>query len=169
MEQLAGVYEALWSCGEAHGLQNVGIHALDSLRLEKTYRAWKQDLEIGYSPLAAGLQRFVDCRKPAFPGRTALLREQQEGPRQRLVGLTVDAEETYLMPLASLFAGGRRVGLVTSAGVGHRVRRPLALAYIAAELAEDGTAVEVAHFGSRLSAQVCLRPFYDPDNERLRA
>jgi dimethylglycine dehydrogenase len=168
-EQLAGVYEALWSCGSAHGLRNVGIHAVDALRLEKAYRSWKQDLETGYSPLSAGLERFVALDKAAFPGREALLREQERGPAQRLVGLVVDAPDTYLLPLASVFAVGRRSGLVTSGGVGYRVGRSLALAYVGSELAEDGTRLAVAHFGKRLSATVSRKALYDPTNLRLRA
>jgi len=168
MEQLVGVYEALRREGPRHGLALVGIHAVDALRLEKAYRSWKQDLEIGYSPLAAGLDRFVDLGKADFPGRAALSRERERGPAQRLVGLVVDAPDSYLMPLASVFAAGRRVGIVTSAGVGHRVRQSLALAYVSAELAEEGRALEVMHFARRLPAEVRLAPFYDPENARLR-
>jgi dimethylglycine dehydrogenase len=169
MEQLAGVYEALWSCGRAHGLAPLGIYAVDALRLEKAYRSWKQDLETGYSPLAAGLGRFVDLGKAVFPGRDALLREREQGLAQQLVGLVIDEPGTYLMPLASAFAGGKRIGLVTSAGIGHRVGRSLALAYVAREHAQEGTRVEVMHFGKHLGGTVSLKPFYDPANERLKA
>jgi dimethylglycine dehydrogenase len=169
MEQLAGVYEALWSCGGAQGLRNVGIHAVDALRLEKAYRSWKQDLETGYSPLSAGLGHFVDLAKPAFPGREALLGEQERGPAQLLVGLVVDEPDTYLMPLASVFAGGQRVGLATSGGVGYRIGRSLALAYVARERAHEGARIEVMHFGKRIGATVSRKAFYDPTNARLRA
>ncbi|HKY95916.1 MAG TPA: glycine cleavage T C-terminal barrel domain-containing protein, partial [Kiloniellales bacterium] len=152
-----------------HGLGNVGIYAVDALRLEKAYRSWKQDLEIGYSPLAAGLGRFVDLGKAAFAGREALVREAEQGPAQQLVGLTIDKPGAYLMPLASVTTAGKRAGIVTSAGVGHRVGRSLALAYVAREVAQEGARVEVMHFGTRLGATVTLRPFYDPANERLRA
>ncbi|HKY94865.1 MAG TPA: FAD-dependent oxidoreductase [Kiloniellales bacterium] len=169
VEQLAGVYEALWSCGRDHGLGNVGIYAVDALRLEKAYRSWKQDLEIGYSPLAAGLGRFVDLGKAAFAGREALVREAEQGTAQQFVGLTIDEPGAYLMPLASVFAAGKRAGIVTSAGVGHRVGSSLALAYVAREHAQEGARLEVMHFGKRLGAAVTLQPFYDPANERLRA
>ena len=169
MEQLAGVYEALWEAGGADGLGNLGIYAVDALRLEKAYRSWKQDLETGYSPLSAGLGRFVDLSKPSFPGRDALLREKEQGPKQVLVGLTVDAPHTYLMPLASALAGEKRIGLVTSGGVGHRIGRSIALAYVARSFAEEGARIEVMHFGQRLAATVTMKPFYNPSNSRLRS
>ena len=59
METLVGLYQALWAAGEKHGIADFGIYAVESLRLDKCYRGWKSDIEIGYSPLEAGLERFV--------------------------------------------------------------------------------------------------------------
>jgi len=168
LEQLAGVYESLWRAGQDQGLRNIGIHAVEALRLEKSYRAWKQDLEIGFSPLASGLARFVDLAKPAFPGRDALLEEQRRGPARRLVTLLLEEPELYAPALASVFVAGRRVGIVTTGGVGHRIGRSLALAYVASEVAEEGRAVEVACFGRRAAGSIGPQSPYDPGHHRLK-
>ena len=73
MEQLLPAYEAVMAAGAARGIRDVGIYAVESLRLDKCYRGWKQDLETGFTALEAGLDRFVDLDKPDFVGRDALL------------------------------------------------------------------------------------------------
>jgi dimethylglycine dehydrogenase len=149
---------------------DVGIYAVDSLRLEKCYRSWKQDLTTEYSALAAGLERFVRFAKPAFPGREALLREREDGgPRDRLVPLLVDAREADAPPAATVFKGETRVGIVTSGGFGHRINRSIALAYVARERAWPGEALEIEIYGTRCRATVATEPLYDPANARITA
>ncbi|MPZ11890.1 MAG: FAD-dependent oxidoreductase [Kiloniellaceae bacterium] len=169
VEALAPVYDLLWAAGTPHGIADFGMYAMDSLRLEKGYRAWKQDLEIGYSPLAASLDRFVRLDKADFIGREALLKERQAGPDQRLVPLVVEAGAEDALFCATVWQGARRVGLVTSGGYGHRLGKSVALAYVAAPLAVEGISLEVEIYGARRAARVTREPLYDPDNERLRA
>ena len=57
------LYKAIWAAGEQDGIRDFGIYAVDSLRLDKCYRGWKADLEIGFSPYDAALDRFVDLAK----------------------------------------------------------------------------------------------------------
>ena len=168
MAHLLEAYERARQAGEPHGIRDIGIYAVDSLRLEKCYRALKQDLEIGYSPLAASLDRFVRLDKPAFIGRSALLRENARGPASRFVPLLVesDIDAPYCAPV---LAAGERVGIVTSAGFGHRLQRAIALAYIRRDLAVEGQSVEVEILGKRAAATVAREPLYDPDNRRLLA
>jgi dimethylglycine dehydrogenase len=142
---------------------------MDSLRLEKCYPAWKADLTHEFSPLEASLERFVDFAKPDFVGREALLRQQEQGVRQRLVPLVVDSDDVDAPFCSSVYLGGERVGLVGSAGYGHTLRRSIALAYIRADLAVPGTALEVGVLGERRGATVARAPLYDPENARLRA
>ena len=86
---------------------------------------------------------------------------------RRLVPLVVETDVDAPF-CASVFAGGERVGLVGSAGYGHTLRKSIALAYVTAELATPGTALEVEIFGARRAAVVGTEPLYDPDNLRLR-
>jgi dimethylglycine dehydrogenase len=88
MEQLPGIYDALSAAGPNYGLRDFGLYAMDSLRLDKGYRGWKTDIETGYLPYEASLDRFVSLEKPAFIGRDALIREAERGVAQRVVPLT---------------------------------------------------------------------------------
>ena len=167
VEHLLPVYQAVMTAGAEVGIRDFGIYATDSLRLEKCYPAWKVDLSHEITPLEAALERFVALDKPDFVGRDALLRQRDAGVPQRLVPLIVDTEVEAPF-CASVFAAGERVGLVGSAGYGHRLEQSIALAYVRSELATPGTALEVEIFGERRPALATTAPLYDPDNRRLR-
>jgi dimethylglycine dehydrogenase len=83
VEDTPAVFDAVWEVGQKHGLKPFGMFALDSLRLEKSYRAWKQDLSTDYTILQGGLERFVKWDKPGFKGKAALLSEKQQGVTDR--------------------------------------------------------------------------------------
>jgi dimethylglycine dehydrogenase len=169
MEDLLGLYQTLWTAGLPHGIADFGIYAVDSLRLDKAYRGWKSDIEIGYSPFEAGLDRFVALKKTAFIGRAALLAEHQRGPTQRMVPLILDHPGDADPPaLASVFHAGTRIGLVTSAGWSHTLNASIALAYIRADLAHEGQALTIDIFGTATAATVAADVPYDPTNARLR-
>ncbi|MEQ8353978.1 MAG: FAD-dependent oxidoreductase [Kiloniellaceae bacterium] len=169
VEALAPVYDLIWAAGEEEGIADFGLYAMDSLRLEKGYRGWKTDLGSEYSPLTSALERFVRLDKPAFVGRDALLKERQEGSRERLVPLVVEAGAEDAPFCAAVWRGDKRVGLVTSGGYGHRLGQSLALAYVETALATEGSELEIEIFGERRKARVVSEPLYDPKNERLRA
>jgi dimethylglycine dehydrogenase len=170
VEDTPTVFDAVWEAGKAHGLKPFGMFALDSLRLEKGYRAWKGDLSTDYSLLEGGLERFVRWDKPDFKGKAALLKEKQRGVAKRFVTLIVDAGECDAPYMSTLWHGDRIVGETTSGGWGHRIDRSIALGMVAAELAEPGTALEVEIFGERFPAIVQEdRPLWDRENERLRS
>ena len=163
------VFDAVWEAGRGRGLRPFGMFALDSLRLEKGYRAWKGDLSTDYTVLEGGLDRFVRWDKPAFQGRAAMSRERQQGVRRRFATLVVDAGDCDAPYMSTLWRGGEIVGETTSGGWGHRVNASIALAVVRADLAEPGTKLEVEIYGERRPAVVQPdRPLYDPDNERLR-
>lgn len=170
IDDVVTVFEAIWQVGETHGLAPFGMYAMDSMRLEKTYRAWKQDLSTDYNAFEGGLDRFVKLDKESFIGRDALLGAQQAGSDQRFVPLEVQAGNCDAPYLATVWKGDERVGLVTSGGWGHRIEKSIALSVIRADLTEPGTALEVEIFGERCPAVTLPdQPVYDPDNHRLRA
>ncbi|MGB3901011.1 MAG: FAD-dependent oxidoreductase [Mesorhizobium sp.] len=165
------VFDAVWQAGQKHGLKPFGMYALDSLRLEKGYRAWKQDLSTDYTVLQGGLERFVKWDKPDFRGKAALAAEKQQGVKKRFVTLTVenpgDCDAPYM---ATLWHGGKIVGETLSGGWGNRVDKSIALGMLRADLSEAGTEIEVEIFGDRFKAVVQKdEPLWDPKNERLRA
>jgi dimethylglycine dehydrogenase len=143
---------------------------MESLRLEKCYRSWKADLTTEYTPLMASLERFVCLDKTTdFIGREALRREAAAGPKERFVPLVVEARDADAAAVSIVYRGNERVGLVTSGGYGYRLNCSIALAYVRADLAREGTELEVEILGERCRALVGREPLYDPDNRRLRA
>lgn len=165
----AAVWETVMAAGQAHGLRPFGMFALNSLRIEKGYRAWKGDLSTDYTVLQGGLERFIDWTKPDFRGRAALAAEKQAGVAKRFITLQVDAGDLDPPYMASIWQGGQIVGEVTSADWGHRVNACLALGTVRADVAVPGTKLEVEVFGDRVSAEVLSEaPAWDPENGRLR-
>ncbi|WP_127900942.1 GcvT family protein [Solirhodobacter olei] len=162
------VFDAVMAAGAGHGLRPFGMFALDSLRLEKGYRAWKGDLSTDYTVLQGGLDRFIDWSKPEFRGKSALAAEKQAGSAKRFVILEVAAGETDPPYMSTLWLGDAVVGETTSAGWGFRVGKGLALGMVRADLAAPGTALEVEVFGERRAAVVLDGPAWDAGNERLR-
>ncbi len=169
VSDIVTLYDQLVAAGEEFGIQDFGAYAMESLRLEKCYRAWKQDLLGEVSPLTASLDRFVKLDKDDFLGRTALLAERQQGSGQRFVPLVVDAGTADAPFAAPVWHNGSRVGFVSSAGYGFRIKKAIALAFIDAELSGEGTALELEVLGERIPAVVSREPLFDPKNERLRA
>ncbi len=170
VEDTAAIFDAVWAAGQRHGLRPFGMFALDSLRLEKGYRAWKQDLSTDYTILQGGLERFVKWDKPAFKGKAALANEKQQGVRKRFATLVIDNPGPCDAPyMSTVWHDGTVVGETLSGGWGHRVDRSIALGMIRADLAEPGAKVEIEIFGERFSATVQDdRPLWDPENARLK-
>ncbi|MEM5474085.1 FAD-dependent oxidoreductase [Hoeflea sp. AS60] len=166
----AQIFDAVMKAGEPLGLKPFGMFALNSLRLEKSYRVWKGDLSTDYTILQGGLDRFVKWDKPDFLGKQALEAEKQQGVSKRFVTLTVDAGDCDAPYMSTLWHDGVVVGETTSGGWGHRIGKSIALGMLRADLAEPGTRLEVEIFGDRFAATVeADEPLWDPKNERLRA
>lgn len=171
VEQTAAVFDAVWTAGQNYGLKPFGMFALDALRLEKGYRAWKQDLSTDYTILQGGLERFVKWDKPEFKGKAALQSEKQKGVRKRFVTLVLDAPGECDAPyMSTLWHAGGIVGETLSGGWGHRVDKSIALGMLRADLAEPGTKLDIEIFGEKFTATVQPdKPLWDPENQRLRA
>ena len=168
IDRLCRVYEALCEAGRAHGIGDFGMYAMDSLRLEKGYVSWKQDITLDYDPFEAGLERFVRLEKGDFTGRAALAARKARGTMQRFVPLIVDADDADALPSSIVFHGDECDGVVGSGGFGHRIGRSIALAYVRSDLAVPGTTLDIGILGTRYPATVATSPLYDPANARLR-
>jgi hypothetical protein len=138
------------------------MFALNSLRIEKGYRAWKGDLSTDYTVLQGGLDRFIDWDHD-FRGRAALQAERQRGVSKRFVTLIVEAGEHDPPYMSTLWHDGQVVGETTSGYWGHRVDACIALGMLRADLAVPGTELEVEIFGQRFPATVQPDgPLWDP-------
>ena len=162
---------AMYDAIRAAGATPFGMYALNSMRIEKGYRAWKGDLSSDYSLLEGGLERFIRFDKPQdFPGKAALLNEKQQGVKKQFVTLVVDAGAQDAPYMAPLFHGDEVVGETTSGDWGYRVNKSIALGMLRKDLTEPGTEIEVEIYGQRRRATVQAdQPLWDPQNERLRA
>ena len=161
-------WDVLWEAGRDHGLVASGGGAFDSLRLEKGYRLWGQDIDTEHDPLAAGLGFAVRWDKE-FTGKPALEAIRDAGgPASRLACMTLDEERAVVMGKEPVWHDGRVVSYVTSANVGYSIGRGIAYAYLPAEIVHEGTAVEIEYFGERIAATVTNDPLWDPKGERQK-
>ena len=165
-EEMPAIYAAVLGAGAVP----FGMFALNSLRLEKGYRAWKGDLSTDYSLLEGGLSRFVKFDKPDFIGKAALQAELQRGVKKRFVTLLVEAGDCDAPYMSTLWHGGVVVGETTSGAWGYRINRSVALGMLRADLCAPGTELEVEIFGQSVRAVVQPdQPLWDAQNDRLRA
>ncbi len=163
------LFDALVEAGEEFGLGMCGMRAMDSLRIEKSYRMWGQDLTRDYTVLEAGLGRFVHLDKGDFVGRDALVRQQEAGLPRRFVTLAAEVADADPLGNEPLYLDGAMVGRATAGAYGHTVGQSLALGYVAPEAAAVGTRLEIEILGERFPATVVEDSPWDPENTRLRA
>ena len=147
-----------------------GMFALNSLRIEKGYRAWKGDLSTDYSLLEAGLDRFIKFDKDCdFRGKKALQIEKQLGSQKSFTILKVKANGCDAPYMSTIWHKDEVVGEVTSGAWGYRVNDSIALCMLKTEFASKGNKVEVEIYGQRCEATVHgQEPLWDPQNLRLK-
>ncbi|QFT94641.1 4-methylaminobutanoate oxidase (formaldehyde-forming) [Roseovarius sp. THAF9] len=165
--EMPAIYDAILEAGA----KPFGMYALNSLRIEKGYRAWKGDLSTDYSMLEAGLERFVKFDKDQdFTGKAALLAEKQQGRKKAFAPLIIDAGEADAPYMSTIWNGDEIVGETTSGAWGYRVNASVALAMLRTDVAAAGTELEVEIYGERRKAVVQPdQPLWDPENARLTA
>ncbi|MCH7637203.1 MAG: aminomethyl transferase family protein, partial [Proteobacteria bacterium] len=163
------VFDALFAAGEDLGLKPFGIRAMDSMRLEKSYRMVGTELSIEYSAYESAMDRFVKPDKGDFLGRDALLAWKSAGNRNMLVTLAVsDVDDADALGNNALLKDGEIIGRATGGGFGFRVDQSLALGMLRPDLADTGTELEIEILGKNYPATVIPDSPFDPTNERLR-
>jgi dimethylglycine dehydrogenase len=168
MRQMAHVYDALMMAGTRHGIGLFGSYAMNSLRMEKAYRAWGVELTNEVTMIESDMERFVDFGKD-FIGRAATLESKHRGPRTWLRYLEVDAENADCLGNEPVLSADRVVGVTTSGAYGFAVQKSLAFAYLTPEIAHDPGRIEVMVRGIKCAARILAQPAWDPGSERLRA
>lgn len=146
----------------------IGLGARDSLRLEAGLPLYGHDLTPEIEPVEAGLAFAISKRRKAeggFPGAARILKALLDGPARKRVGLKPEGRQPAREG-AEVFAGDRKVGVVTSGGFAPSVGAPVAMAYVEAPLAADGTALEIEVRGKRLAATVVPMPFHQKNYVR---
>jgi aminomethyltransferase len=158
-DRAAALWNALLDAGSEEGLVPAGLGARDSLRTEMKYALYGNDIDDVHTPLEAGLGWTVKWDKGDFVGRAALERQKQAGVGRKLVGLEM-REPGIPRHGYPLLSGGARVGEVTSGTMGPSVKKAIGIGYLPAELAREGTSVEVEIRGRPAKAEVVKTPFW---------
>ncbi len=168
------VYDTLMSAGESLDASPVGMHAMNSLRIEKAYRHWGHDITDEDTPLEAGLGFAVAFDKSGgFIGRDALLRQKESGTKKRLVQFLLDDPEPLLYHNEPIWRDDEIVGYITSGMYGYTLGGAVGLGYVNHEDGVNPAFVKSGRYeievaGVRIPATASLRPMYDPKSSRIR-
>jgi 4-methylaminobutanoate oxidase (formaldehyde-forming) len=165
------VYDTLWEAGEALGVKNAGYRAIASLHLEKGYADWGSELTPEYTPFDAGLGFCVALEKDAFIGKDALAKIKGKGPAWKLCTFTIDAAKPLMLQgSAPILHDGRVVGVTSSSGYGHTIKKNICYGYLPADMAGVADGYEIESYKTVFPARLePNRQLYDPERKRILA
>ncbi len=164
-ERQVPLYDALMADGKKLGIKPIGMRAIDSLRLEKSYRGWNLGLSSEYTPLESGLGRFVDFDKGEFTGREALIKQKENGIIQKMITLSIEKCNVQPISNAPLFdEANDMIDRITSGGFGHTLGKVIALAYVAIEHTKPKQGYQAEILGKCYPASIINDSPYDPNN-----
>jgi dimethylglycine dehydrogenase len=167
MASMAAIYDALRAEGEAFGIADYGLYAVNSMRIEKGYKAWPLELTNELTMLEADMSRFIDFDKGDFVGKSATLAEAQRP--LKIVCAEVDSSDADARGGEPVLHEDRCIGVTTSGAYGHRVHKSLAFACVPLEFAAPGGGFDILIQGERRRAAVLEYPAFDPENSRMKA
>ncbi|MDQ6437600.1 FAD-dependent oxidoreductase [Mesorhizobium sp. LHD-90] len=174
IEATGKVFDALMAAGAPHGIRPVGYRALESLRLEKGYRAWGSDITPNDTPFEAGLGWAVKLRKNTdFVGRRALEKINGSALKKRFAGFTVDDPDIVLVGRETILRNGEPVGYLSSGGYGYTIGKNIGYGYV-----RNADGVDDDFLGSgdyelvvameKTPARIHLEPLYDPKGDKVK-
>jgi len=164
------IFDILFQHCSKLNLKPFGIRAMDSLRIEKSYRLPGRELSIEYAALESGLNRFVSENKGDFIGRDGLAEWKSKGLSYGFVTLEVhNVKDADALGNNPIYLDGKVIGRATSGGYGHRIKKSLVLAMINPSLIKIGLKVKIDILGTKYDASIINESPYDPSNEKLRA
>jgi len=166
------IFDMLMSEGADENIRPIGYRALESLRLEKGYRAWSSDITPNDTPFEAGLGWAVKMRNNSpFMGREAL--EAAGNIRKRFTGFVLHDPEVVLVGRETILRNGEPVGYLTSGGFGYTIGKSIGYGYVknpdgaSEQFLKDG-AYQLVVANEVVEAELSLEPFYDPKNLRIK-
>ncbi|WP_296587667.1 FAD-dependent oxidoreductase [Roseibium sp.] len=167
------VYDALHEAGRPLGLRNAGYRAIETLRLEKGYRAWGSDIGPDHTPDEAGLGWAVKLKSGvAFRGREAIAKQRETGVAKLLATFVADGD-VILSGRETIYRDGERCGWLSSGGYGHTIGKSIGIGYVRNEggvtkdyVLSGSYELEVA--AERVKAEITLSPLYDPTMEKIK-
>ena len=172
-DQAAHVFETLHEAGADHGLRLCGLHTMDSARIEKAFRHFGHDITGEDHVLEAGLGFAVSQQKLDFIGRDAVMKKREDGLQMRMLQFKLTDPEVMLFHAEPIVRNGDVVSYITSGNYGHTLGGAVGLGYVPCpgetpdQVLASSYEIEVA--GTRVKADVSLRPMYDPRSRRARS
>jgi dimethylglycine dehydrogenase len=167
MDAMPQLYDAIWSAGQDLGIANYGLYAVNTMRIEKGYKAWGSELTNELTMIEADMRRFINFKKDEFVGRQATI-DAPERPVRIIYG-EMDAQAVDPRGGEPIMADGRCIGMTTSGAFGHRVGKSLFFGAVDSAFAVPGTRFEIQVQGEQRGAVVLDQPAYDADNARMKA
>ncbi len=163
------VYESLWQAGQDLGLKNAGYRTISSMHLEKGYADWGSELTPEYTPFDAGLGFCVALDKDDFFGKEALAKVKAAGPAWKLCTFTIDTGQPLMLQgSAPILQGEKVLGVTTSSGYGHTVKKNICYGFIPAELADCKNEFAIESYKKVYTATLePSRVLYDPERKKI--
>ena len=163
------IFDKLMEAGKDFGLKPFGIRAMESLRVEKTYKLVGTEMSIEYAAFESGLDRFVHLNKGNFIGRDSLVKWQQNGFKNKMVTLEVhDVEDADALGNNPIYNNGKVIGRATGGNYGFRVKKSLAIGMVDPQFADVGQKLEMDILDKKYNITVIEDSPYDPKNEKLK-
>ncbi len=164
------IFDKLIDAGQDLGLKPYGIRAMNSLRVEKSYKLVGTELSIEYSPYESGLDRFIHPNKGSFIGLDALNKWREKGFDNKLVTLEVhETNDADVLGNNPIYENGSVVGRATGGDFGFRLGKSIALGMVKPELANVGQKLRIDILGKMHEATILEESPYDAENKLLRA
>ena len=162
------LWEAIYEAGLPYGLVAAGYKAIESLRLEKGYRAWAGEINSETNPIEAGLGFAVSKKKGDFKGKSALL-ELEKTLHRKLAAIIFDDITEVPLGNEPIRIDGKIVGRMKSGGQGYSLGKAIGYAYLPSQCALPGQRIEVEFFGRWSSGVVAVEPLFDPEGLRVKS
>ena len=172
-DMAAHAFETLWEAGQNLNAKLCGMHMMDSCRIEKGFRHFGHDITCEDHVLEAGLGFAIKTDKPDFIGRDSVLRKKETGLNMRMLQFKLMDPEPLLYHNEPVIRDGKIVGFLSSGSYGHHLGGAIGLGYVpcAGETIADilASTYEIDVAGTRVNAEVSLKPMYDPSGARTKA
>jgi sarcosine oxidase, subunit alpha len=163
------VWNAILEAGKDYGIRPFGLEPQRILRLEKMHILVGQDTDSESNVLEANMPWIAKLDKDDFVGKWSLEHVQERGLENLLVGFEMEDGKVPLEGAQVVLEGTRPIGRITSSRWSPELRKAIGMAWVPAEIAEEGKSFLVTVDGGFERASVRLRPFFDPEGEKLRS
>ncbi|MCX7880546.1 MAG: glycine cleavage system aminomethyltransferase GcvT [Ignavibacteria bacterium] len=153
------IWNSIFDAGKEFNIEPVGLGCRDTLRLEKGYCLYGNDIDARTNPIEAGLGWITKLNKGQFNGSDVISKVKEEGPARRLVGFIVESSNFIPRQNHKIFTDGNEIGFVTSGNLSPILEKPIGLGYVRSEFSQPETIIEIEARGKFFPAKVVKLPF----------